>query len=54
MFDFSKLKTVKTWRVYVNNCPITGHFDFDEKDLADKIAIKKCGRVVLEYLTIAG
>ena len=52
MFDFSKLKTVKMWRVYMGNCPITGHFDFGEKDLADKVAARKGGRTVLEYITI--
>lgn len=54
MIDFSKLKTIKAWRVYINNCPVTGYFDFAEKEAADKIAIKKGGRVVLEYLTIEG
>lgn len=53
MFDFSKLQTIKVWRVYRNNCPVSGCFDFGEKDEAIKLAekLKEC-RVVLEYMTI--
>lgn len=52
MIDFSKLKTVKMWRVYIGNCPVTGYFDFSAKEDAEQIAVKKGGRIVLEYLTI--
>ena len=52
MFDFSKLKTLKTWRVYINNCPVSGYFDFNDFENASLLASQKGGRVVLEYLTI--
>lgn len=42
------------WRVYINNCPVTGYFDFTEKEKAGKIALEMGGRIVLEYITIEG
>ena len=52
MIDFSKLRTVKTWRVYIGNCPASGNFDYDELTQAQLLAIKMGGRVVLEYITV--
>lgn len=52
MIDFTKLRTIKTWRVYIGNCPASGNFDFDELTQAQLLAIKVGGRVVLEYITI--
>ena len=52
MIDFSKLRTIKTWRVYIGNCPASGNFDFEQKADAEALAQKNGGRIVLEYITI--
>lgn len=52
MFDFTKLKTIKTWRIYINNCPVSGYFDFEQKEEAEKMVIQKGGKIVLEYITV--
>lgn len=52
MIDFAKLRTIKTWRVYIGNCPASGSFDFDQKAEAERLAEKCGGRICLEYITI--